>query len=95
MIRICIFPLLAALFGHTVAQSAETLPPFEEVFGLVSSNLAGAKPDDLNQAALEGLLKELSPRITLVEASSGSNATAAADVGVTAHVFRDSVGYVR
>jgi hypothetical protein len=72
-----------------------SVPSFEEVSNLVLSNLAGATPEEINRLAVEGFLKELSPRVVLVD-EANTESRADAEVGVLdVQVYRDTVGYVR
>jgi hypothetical protein len=65
-----LFTTAASLFlaGRLLADSAATNPPpdFKEVYGLLRTHLPGATDDSLNQAALAGLLAQLSGRAEIV-----------------------------
>lgn len=51
-----------------VAAPAEPAPDFGEVFGLLRTHLKGIDADALNKAAVEGLLDQLHPKVTLLPA---------------------------
>jgi hypothetical protein len=88
----CLF--LAALVSQ--ANAANSLPKFDEVYRVLGANLAGVTPDELNRAAVQGLLAQLAPRVMLGDAPGGSQSTASnpAPVAMT-RVFDQSFAYVR
>jgi len=64
--RSTVAPALALIaFVTSAAGDTETptLPPLEEVVGLVRANLAGATDESINRAAVEGFLRELDHRL--------------------------------
>jgi len=93
--QICIGLVLAA--GVCQVQSAATneLPPFDEVYRLLRSNLAGVKEEDLNRAAVEGLLTQLESRVTLVTGQATTNNSLAASILSKSTIFEDSFAYLR
>ncbi len=85
--------LIPCLSGWPAAET----PDFKEVYDLLRSNLAGTDEKALNRAAVEGLLKQLYPRVTLLKESD----TAATHVPtgsanpVKATVLEGSFGWFR
>jgi hypothetical protein len=86
--------VIIALLGWGGEVNATTVT-FEEISGLVKSNLAGASPEQVDQLAVEGLLKELTPRVALVEEADDSVAAGLPSGVVDTRVYRDSIAYVR
>ena len=93
-------PLLLGLLAFLAIRSgvsAETngLPHFQEVFRLLRANLPGVSEEDLNRAAVQGLLDQFYPRAILV--TNGAPAAAGQeDVLLTrTTVYDESYGYVR
>ncbi len=88
--------LFAAQVVHLPAATSMT-PDFSEVYGLLRSNLVGVDAKALNKAAVEGLLKQLYPEVTLLKASDlaptkeppGSRALSRVSV------FDEAFGYFR
>ena len=89
---LCIF-LSTAL--ATVARAASA-PKFEEVFKVLSTNLGGVSQEDLEGAAVQGLMAQLGPRVSLLggPASGPTNAPDAAPVAC-ARMFDSGFAYVR
>jgi hypothetical protein len=58
---------LLVLAGPVVAQAAGTndSPDFQEVYDLIRQHASGLSPEDLNRAAVQGLLNELGSRVSL------------------------------
>jgi hypothetical protein len=92
--------LLSALLGAFggVAATAQTnagstsAPGFQEVYQLLSTNLTGVSADELNRAAVQGLLHQLEPRVSLAGAEVvSSNAAALAE----ARIFDNNFAYLR
>jgi hypothetical protein len=78
------------------ALPAAELPPWDEVIGIVRSNLAGASESELNEAAVQGLLQQLRSRV-LLEPGSTVSAVAAADSPPLSrtNVFESAYAYLR
>jgi len=67
-------------------------PSFHEVYQLLSTNLEGVSADELNGAAVQGLIHQLEPRVSLAAATVGSlHSLPLAD----ARVFDSSFAYFR
>jgi hypothetical protein len=82
------------LLAETKVQEA-TGPDFKEVYDLVRAHLAGESEARLNEAAVQGLLSKLSPRVALV--TNGSAAMVASEVPPVSKssVFEGDILYVR
>lgn len=74
---------------------ADLPPSFDEVSGLIRSNLAGTTAEQLDQMAVDGLLKELNPRVALVDHEQDSIHGGRLSRVVEARVYRENVGYLR
>jgi C-terminal processing protease CtpA/Prc len=85
--------LLIGLIARSAGAAA--LPEFDEVSGLVRSNLAGATPAQLNDLAVKGFLNELAPRVTLVESNSALMTNHSPRGILESRIYRETVGYVR
>jgi hypothetical protein len=76
--------------------NTDSRPPFEEVSGLVRSNLVGATAQEIDWLAVEGLLSELSPRVVLVDKASDTDAVSLAGPAIKqAQIFRNNIGYIQ
>jgi hypothetical protein len=103
MTRLAISSFLAgwvAFFGvptHSNAEAAATraAPEFQEVQSLIRKHLVGINDTELNRAAVEGLISELGPKVSLV--TNSASGSSAADVPLVAKsiVFDDTIAYVR
>ncbi len=78
-----------------MAAARPSPPPFKEVFDVIRENAAGVTSADLNQAAVEGLLKELHPRAWILDAKAVEAPETNMAALATGAVFDDSYGYVR
>jgi len=61
----CIVRSLCVAWVASGVLRAATLPPWEEVIGIVRSNLAGVSEAELNEAAVRGLLQQFPSRLIL------------------------------
>jgi carboxyl-terminal processing protease len=89
--------LLAAVWGPDwIAASAEPVQ-FQELMDILKGNLAGATPDNLNRAAVAGLLEELAPRVRLLDEDAPEKETGPTNAAlvVTTAAFDRAFGYVR
>jgi hypothetical protein len=94
------FVLSLTLLTQPPAWAAEPAatriwPEFKEIFNLVRSNLVNTSEADLNQAAVEGFINQLRPRVLLVQ-----DAKASADVPEAAliskyAVYENAYAYIR
>jgi hypothetical protein len=85
---ICFF--LAA--GISRADPAHAMPNFQEVCQVLSTNLKGINADELDRDAVQGLIHQLGPRVSLVAADADSSNTAPL---AEARVFDESFAYFR
>jgi len=82
--------LLAAVISR--ADPVLSLPNFQEVCQILATNLEGLNADELDRAAVRGLVHQLGPRVSLAEADAGSSSTAPL---AEARVFDESFAYFR
>jgi len=86
----------ALLAGQGSARATIGEPPsFREVYDLIRANLAGASDAGLEQAAVEGLVKQLQPRVQLVGRPNETNSEARQAALSEAAVFDGPVAYFR
>ena len=88
---------LVVLFALQPNLRAETndLPHFQEVFRLLRAHLPNVSEEDLNRAAVQGLLTQFYPRVILVTNDSMATAPAGAPRVSQAAVYDKSYGYLR
>jgi hypothetical protein len=67
-------------------------PSFHEVYQVLSTNLEGVSADELDRAAVQGLIHQLQPRVSLDGAEAAASNTAPL---AEARVFDSSFAYVR
>lgn len=87
--------LIPVVFAASaLAFAADTPPAFNEVFELLKANLVGANASKLEQAALEGMLKQLAPHAVIV---TNGQPLAKADGPRVARtvVYDQTYGYLR
>ncbi|TMP98649.1 MAG: hypothetical protein E6L09_11355 [Verrucomicrobia bacterium] len=77
-----------------VATDTNALPHFQEVFRLLRANLANTSEEDLNRAAVQGLLSQFHPRVMLATNSAAAALTERALLDRTT-VYDQSYGYLR
>lgn len=93
-----VLPWLGAL---NLSGQGELPPQFQQVYGLVRSNLAGITEADLDRAAVLGLVGQLQPRVLLVTNAAPESAGADAEPPPAAgsieatNVYEGKVGYLR
>jgi hypothetical protein len=83
-----------ALPAETKAEAAQA-PDFQEVYDLVRTNLAGMNEAQLNQAAVQGLLSSLAPRVSLTTNGAAAKAQAEAPLVSRTSLFEGGIAYVR
>jgi hypothetical protein len=86
---LCLAPGLAG------AASTAPTPKFDEVFKVLSTNLGGVSAADLDRAAVEGLIAQLGPRVTLVDGSSHNQFGSTAAPVASWRVFDGAFAYLR
>jgi Peptidase family S41 len=79
--------------GATPEESGA--PDFKEVYDLVRAHLAGTSEGQLNEAAVQGLMAKLRPRVALVTNGAAAKAAAEAPLVKKASVFEGDMLYVR
>jgi len=90
---LCSIFLLAAL-GDSRAASKDTLN-FGEVYELLKANLAGVGEGELNDAAVRGLLEQLSTKVVLVGGSSNATNDTSSSSMLSSDIFDGHFGYIR
>ncbi len=58
--------LVLAFPSNSSADAKDEAPDFKEVYELVKSHVSGLSQDELNRAAVQGLLSVLGPKVWLV-----------------------------
>lgn len=96
MRRFALNLLVACLLAAMPIRAAETNNPpgFQEVYQLLRTHLAGVTDEDLNRAAVEGLLKSLRGKATLVSGDEAGAQSKAALVSKSMSL-ENEVAYVR
>jgi hypothetical protein len=88
--NLIIFFFLAA--GLSRADSTDSVPKFQEVYQVLSTNLEGVNGNELDRAAVLGLIHQLGSRVNLVTAEAGSSNVAPL---AEARMFDESFAYFR
>lgn len=90
-------PIVAALLagGIVTTFAAPEAPPFQEVYSLIRSNAAGVTDDELNEAAVEGLISQLSSRAWRINPSQSSHTETNVAAISSSAIFDESYGYIR
>ncbi|HUR46152.1 MAG TPA: S41 family peptidase [Candidatus Saccharimonadales bacterium] len=84
---------LCSLASH-MAIANESLD-LKEVMDLVRSNLAGAKDEEINRAAVQGLISQLAPRVSLVGTSADTTNVPSQKAVLSSTVYDSNYGYLR
>ncbi len=90
--------ILCLFLSGTMAPSAPATPApkFDEVFKVLSTNLGGVSPDELDHAAVQGLIGQFGPRVSLVGAPAAGSPDAPDAASIAAaRVFDHAFAYVR
>jgi len=86
---------LAFLLAPALARAqSDDLPHFQEVLRLLRANLPDVTEDDLNRAAVQGLLDGFRPRVLLVTNEPVATPTTAPAISRSA-VYEQAFGYLR
>jgi hypothetical protein len=95
--RYLLLGIVTAFFNPEPRARADTndVPHFQEVFRLLRANLPDVSEDDLNRAAVRGLLNQLYPRVILGTNSPSSDAGPEDSLTGRTAVYGESYGYVR
>jgi C-terminal processing protease CtpA/Prc len=90
-----LFVFLLSSAGDFVAHAdTRPAPDFNEVYDLVRQHLAGSSPAELNNAALQGLLTTLGPKVSLVDTEDRETNQQPVLVSKTS-LFDGPIGYIR
>ena len=78
------------------ADTTNPAPDFKEVYDLLRTNLTGATDDNLNRAAIEGLLSRFPGKVSLVGAAADGAAIPQDGVALSkSAIIEDNVAYLR
>ncbi len=77
------------------ATDTNDLPHFQEVFRLLRANLPNASEEDLNRAAVHGLLSEFYPRVILVTNGAPASPLPESSLLSKTRVYDQLYGYLR
>jgi C-terminal processing protease CtpA/Prc len=86
---------MAAKAREAVAAADNETYSFQEVFELLRANLAGVTPQQLNEAAVCGLIEQLAGKVSVVGKAASTTDGGAGNTLVTSAVFERHYGYVR
>lgn len=84
---------LACTFPGVVRADTNDLPHFQEVLRVLRANLAGVSEEELNRAAVAGLLNQFYPQVMLVT-NTATGVEGSARISRTA-VYDKAFGYIR
>lgn len=76
-----------------VRSATNSSPDFKEVYDLLKGNLAGADEKELNRAAIQGLISQLYPRVSI--ATNGAKKSSEQKLVSKASLFEGPIGYIR
>ena len=88
---------VVVLLGRGMTSGAENssgTPDFKEVYDLVRENAGGISPEELDRAAVKGLVSALSPKVMLVTNDSQKSGAGLPPV-VRSNLFEGDIAYVR
>ncbi len=89
------FTLLTGLLPGLGATPSDATPDFQEIYGLLRDNLTGTNAADLNQAAVNGLLDQLYPKVTLLPPAQTATEETNAPSVIKTEVMDNAYGYFR
>ena len=95
LIAVGLVALAAINAVYCVAAETNDLPHFQEIFRLLRANLPDVTEEDLNRAAVQGLLTRFYPRVILVTNDSPARAAAEAPLVSQVNVYDKVYGYLR
>ena len=92
-----LFCSLLGTITATALGAPDSLPPFDQLYKALRSNLSGLAPEELDRAATRGLLNELQSRVTLITNSAGASSNRVQEIPLVTKVsvFDTAFGYVR
>jgi hypothetical protein len=86
--------LALSLMQAPSAKSAE--PDFKEVYGLIRENLSNVSEDELNRAAVQGLVDALQPRVSILKAGEpGTSSNPPGSSPLKSSLFDGGILYLR
>jgi C-terminal processing protease CtpA/Prc len=91
--KLSFFLILSFCLASRLALANESAD-LKEVLDLLRANLAGAKEEEISRAAVQGLVSQLAPRVSLV-GQNGTNSTASLTNDLSGKVYDANYGYVR
>ena len=94
MRRTGILWVLIALLAQGLALADQAGPDFKEVYDLIREHAGGIGQEELDRAAVKGLLWALAPRVSLITNESQNAGTAMAPV-MRSNLFEGGIAYVR
>src|SRR5580765_8534965 len=86
-VAVCLAAVAAIHAAECVAAETNDLPHFQEIFRLLRANLSDVTEEDLNRAAVQGLLTRYYPRVILVTNDSSAGAAAEAPLVSQVNVY--------
>lgn len=86
--------LLSGLLS-TFAQTNSASLNFQDVYNLIRQHATSVNEEELNRAAVRGLISELSPQVTLVTNDSSSHPASDAPPITQRKVFEGDIAYLR
>ncbi|HXS69911.1 MAG TPA: S41 family peptidase [Candidatus Polarisedimenticolia bacterium] len=78
-----------------MAQTNSAGSDFQEVYDLIRQHAPGISESELNHAAIQGLVDELAPKVSLVTDKSGTNAASGAEPLAQIKLFEGDIAYLR
>ena len=88
--------LLVFLAGRLeLSAAADEAPDFREVYRLIQAHATGVSAAELNRAAVQGLITELGPKVSLVSPGLSENSDGAMPLVSKSRIFEGHVAYVR
>src|SRR3954471_21063311 len=92
--------VLMALLGHARGEDKDkesinkSTPDFKEVYDLIREHAGGIGQDELDRAAVKGLVWALAPRVVLITNDS-QNAGSSVSAVMRSNLFEGGIAYVR
>ena len=90
---VCLLFLLAP--ASRVRAATNAVPDFRAVFDLVRAHLAGTSDEELNRAAVDGLLANLRGKVQLVTQTNLASAPTNAPLVSKTNLLEDDIAYLR
>jgi hypothetical protein len=77
------------------ADATNRAPDFKEVYDLLRTNLTGATDDNLNRAAIAGLLSRFPGKVSLVGVAADGSAIPSSGMVLSKSIIENNVAYLR